>query len=1033
MRNCSGGYHCGFNDNQEEMKGIITITALILAISFNSYGQSAIVKDFTPICDTLAERIGQRTTVQGELKLKAVMKRGNSLDFYFTESLGDFPWRKGESKWFRKALRELFPEKYEGYRLGEIYSRGISLGQLETPDLTFNGNPAVSDNRKNPVAKRPHFVKREDRPEFDRGLSGMNIALWQSHGRYYDTKSERWRWQRPCLFQTCEDMFTQSFVIPYLVPMIENAGGYVLMPRERDIQTHEIISDNDTCYDGEGGRLIGRYEEKGKWTDAGEGFADTKPYYTDTENPFTLGTARQASAISPDDRKSASRVTWTADIPEKGEYSVYVSYKSLPESTSAARYTVHHLGGRTDFTVNQKMGGGIWIYLGTFEFEKEGRVVLENRTPKGYGHKNGSVVTADAVRFGGGMGNIARGSDDDTSGVSVSGMPRSAEAARYWLQWSGADAEIYSQNEGKDDYKDDYMSRGDWVAWLSGGSDANPGKKGKAVPIDLALGFHSDAGVTPGDSTVGTLAIYTLKSEGIRKYPTGESRMTSREYADIVQSQVVNDLRSEYDSLWSRRAIWDRGYRESRTPSCPSMLLELLSHQNFADMKYGLNPSFRFTASRAVYKGMLKYLSNRYGFQYVVQPLPVEDISVSFAKESGSGTRKAVLKWRQRHDPLEPTASADGYILHTRTDSGGFDNGKVIENIRRDGDTFSTEVKIMPGHIYSFRITACNRGGRSFPSETVSIGLPSEDTSDDRLVLVVNNFDRISSPAFFDTPSYAGFENGSDSGVPYIRDISFTGEMYQRRRDLQWASDDNPGFGASFSDKAGTVIAGNSFDYAFTHGKAIMAEGHPFCSCSNEAFCNDSTLVRTAWAVDIICGKQVTVPEGRSRESFRIFPEPMQDAIKRYTSKGGNIIISGSYIGTDIWDRVYPVTVDENFRKKSMDFAVKTLGFRWEGSHASRCGEVRAYGTWPSEARPSFSFCNAPNPKIYCVEAPDGIAPANASSRTFLRYADTSVSAGILYQGECYRTVCIGFPIEVLESDDDIRAIIARSLSFLSE
>ena len=50
------------------------------------------------------------------------------------------------------------------------------------------------------------------------------------------------------------------------------------------------------------------------------------------------------------------------------------------------------------------------------------------------------------------------------------------------------------------------------------------------------------------------------------------------------------------------------------------MLLELLSHQNFADMRYGLDPSFRFDVSRAVYKGVLRYLASQYATDYVVQP-----------------------------------------------------------------------------------------------------------------------------------------------------------------------------------------------------------------------------------------------------------------------------------------------------------------------------------------------------------------------------------------------------------------------------
>ena len=60
------------------------------------------------------------------------------------------------------------------------------------------------------------------------------------------------------------------------------------------------------------------------------------------------------------------------------------------------------------------MGGGTWIYLGTFEFDKgrKGSVKLDNGTPKGHSYKPGTAVTADAVRFGGGMGKIARGPKD---------------------------------------------------------------------------------------------------------------------------------------------------------------------------------------------------------------------------------------------------------------------------------------------------------------------------------------------------------------------------------------------------------------------------------------------------------------------------------------------------------------------------------------------------------------------------------------------------------------------------------------------
>ena len=1007
------------------MKRLLVITGLILTIGFNTHGQSTIIKDFKPVTDSLSTLIKEHNTVNGRLGLQAVMKRGANLDFYFTESLSDYPWYDGDVQWFRGQLKSLFPDEYSKYKLGDIYSKRIAYSNLVTPSLKSDGLPSNTRQRtKNP--SRRNIVTPLEGLDFSKGLDGRHIAVWQSHGYYYAEGPERWQWQRPTLFQTVEDMYTQSYVLPYLVPMLENAGAYVLMPRERDVQRNEVIADNDET-DARYG--IAAYTEKGKWTTAGTGFAALKPTYVGLENPFTDGTARQINCAQQG--KGNASAEWRPDIPERGEYAVYVSYKTVTNSTSSAHYTVHHLGGSDDFVVNQKMGGGTWIYLGTFEFAKgsDGYVTLTNETPEGYKFASGSVVTADAVRFGGGMGNIARAPKDDEDAVpEVSGMPRSAEGARYSLQWAGVTDKMFSQNEEKDDYKDDYMSRGDWVEWISRGSAMNSKKKGGlGIPVDLSFGFHTDAGITPDDAIIGTLAIYTLRSDGSQKLPDGESRMTSREFADMVQSQIVNDLRAEYDTLWNRRQIWDRSYRESRTPSAPAMLLELLSHQNFADMKYGLDPAFRFTASRAVYKGMLKYLSNRYGVQYAVQPLPVESMGVRFVDED-----RAVVSWSPVIDRLEPTAVPTGYILYTRVDDGGFDGGRIIE----DAECLSVEVDITPGHIYSYRVVAFNEGGKSFPSETVSIGMPFEGPAVSKAVLAVNNFDRISGPAFIDTPTYAGFDNRLDSGVPHIRDISFIGEMYDFRRQSEYVSNDNPGFGASYTHYAGHTVAGNTFDYPYVHGKAIMEAGYPFFSCSNERFCSDSTYRKAAWSVDLICGKQVTTVVGSGlQKRFEVFPTEMQAALTAFAADGGNILVSGAYIGTDIWNQIYPYEKNKEAVDAAKKFAQNTLGFKWGSISGSRKGVARYLRNDMIEELPSsvLEICNEINSVQYSVESPDGILPSGKSAASFMRYADSEISAGICKEGEGYRTVCLGFPIESLKSEEKINEIITLSLEFFSK
>lgn len=1024
------------------MKRLVLFTLLSALAMQAGICRSGIVEDFTPACKALDSLLYERTTVRGELELKAVMRRGGYLDFYFTSSLSDMPWTKADGEWFRKELRKRFPEEYAGYRLGRISSRGEKLETLVTGELGADGQPDDVPYRvKRGATSRRTIVERTGGPDFPCGLDGRHIALWQSHGLYFEQSTGRWEWQRPCLFQTVEDLFTQGFVLPFLVPMLENAGAYVMLPRERDFQTHEAIVDNDPyCEDtdpegGDGGRARGEYSETGDWKDAGCGFADAKAVYGGTDNPFRMGTARMSGCIAEGEGGTRSTAVWRPEIQDRGSYAVYVSYKTLPNSTDAAHYTVHHLGGVSEFLVDQRMGGGTWIYLGTFEFEKgsSGFISLDNTLPKSYRQRKRTVVTADAVKVGGGYGNIARSIEGDSLSLAVtSGMPRFTEGARYWLQWAGMDSTVYSLNERKDDYKDDFMSRGDWVAYMSGGSEMNPDQEGRNIPFDLSFALHTDAGCTPNDSTIGTLAIYTLKSENRRKLPSGEDRRTSREFANLVQSQIVRDIRENFDPDWNRRFIWDRGYRESRTPTCPSMLCELLSHQNFADMKSGQDPAFKFTVSRAIYKGMLKYLSNRYGCPYAVQPLPVNSFSVTF----GDGSLK--LKWKETEDSAEPTAKAEGFLLYTRLDDGAFDCGREIDAVKDSDGYYVYETSFEPGHIYSFRIEAFNSGGKSFPSETLAAGVPSSRMgtchATDSCILVVNNFDRVSGPAWFDYPGYAGFDNRIDSGVPYLQETAFTGVMYQNRRDIPWADDDNPGFGASYNDSAGSVIAGNSFDYPYVHGKAIMESGYPFCSSSSEAFCNDTSSIDGPWCVDLICGKQVTVMTQGGKERYRVFGWKMQDALSRYAADGGNILVSGADIATDIWDKVFPVPTDSTLRAASVKFAEEVLGFKYVCGFGSRTGVAAAVPYETGMPKISFgdriAFNNRLDSRLYSVEAPDGIAPSCPESRTFLRYEDTGISAATCADFGTRRTVCIGFPIETIKDSESMCRIMEASIGY---
>ena len=741
-------------------------------------------------------------------------------------------------------------------------------------------------------------------------------------------------------------------MVPYLMPMLENAGAVVFTPRERDWQRHEVIVDNDGT---------GTYQEvksrKGKWKNTPDaGFAIRRAIYTDGQNPFEEGTARFAQTEKKAERAFAQ---WIPDIPETGRYAVYVSYQSLPNSVTDAKYIVFHKGGATEFLVNQQMGGGTWVYLGHFEFDKgtneHGMVVLSNQS------KQKGVVCADAVRFGGGMGNIARGG-------LTSGLPRYLEGARYSAQWSGMPDEIYRRTDRENDYADDLNTRSHMVNYLSGGSVYNPSEKGLGVPLEMTLGLHSDAGFSKEDDWIGTLGIYTTNfNEG--KLNSGVSRYTSRDLTDMVLTGLQKDISARYGVIWPRRGMWNRNYSETRLPAVPSMILEILSHQNFADMKMGHEPDFKFTLARSVYKSILRYTATMHDEDYTVQPLPV----TRFAIEE-SGKNRFRLTWQGVIDPQEPSARPDAYIVYTRLGHGGWDNGTLVK-----GNSYTFEGE--EGLVYSFKVTALNKGGESFPSEILSAYQAKNSRG---TILIVNAFDRTSGPATIETPTLQGFDMARDPGIPYISTTSYCGPQYAFDR-TQIGKGEPQGLGYSTGDWEGMQIAGNTFDYPFLHGKAIQAAGgYSFVSCSDEAIEQSRIRMEDYPVVDIIFGAEKSVVS-----------QAMQNRITDYARQGGNLLVSGSYLGS-----ILPTSLAQG-----------TLKFTHGGSmYGVTTGE--AFG-----ANTSLTFPTKVNEKTYAVPSPDCLLPAGGSYSTFV-YTPGNYGAGIAYQGTDYRTFVLGFPFESIEGTE---------------
>ncbi|MFO7840896.1 MAG: hypothetical protein R6V48_01865, partial [Fidelibacterota bacterium] len=194
-----------------------------------------------------------------------------TLDIYFNRHFAYRPLREENVADMYQLLENELGNAYRNYTI-TMYSTGVPIHKL-IPNY-YIGEPSARNREKLPkIPDTPIPVVRNNSKPYmpSKGLNGRTIALWNSHGWYYENSLDRWEWQRARNFQIVEDIFPTAYVLKYLVPMLENAGANTFLPHERDINTNEVIVDNDDPGN--------TYIENGKWEEGGIGFAvGEKPY-----------------------------------------------------------------------------------------------------------------------------------------------------------------------------------------------------------------------------------------------------------------------------------------------------------------------------------------------------------------------------------------------------------------------------------------------------------------------------------------------------------------------------------------------------------------------------------------------------------------------------------------------------------------------------------------------------------------------------------------------------------------------------------
>jgi N-acetylmuramoyl-L-alanine amidase len=549
--------------------------------------------------------------------------------------------------------------------------------RLEKPEV--KQETTSSESRVVPKAGQNAAIGQ---PQPTGALTGASIFLSPGHGWAYNSSLGRWATQRTYTNGLIEDHSNAEACLQYLVRYLWNAGARVYTVRERDMNTNMVIVDNAAA------------TFSGTWTQ-------------ESMSGAYGGNHRYATTVTGSPTATA---TFTPNIPADGYYAVYVWYRPSAGGTTTAdaRITVKHTGGSTVWVQDQTKDGYTWKYIGTYYFQagsnpSKGSVVIDNASATA-----GSRVIADAVRFGGGMGDIP-----DNVSNTTSGWPRWEESGRYYAAFMGkSDWASYNTVTAMPSY-----AAWECESWESGRS--------------IYVAWHTNA-PNPGTGTES----YAYASGGFDAPFDGVPG--SVELRNFIHDEIINDIRAGYDPGWTNRGKHTNWYGElnpTYNNKMPAALTEIAFHDTPSDAAKLKDPVFRMIVARAVYQGIVKFFHSYYQATFPVNTqLPEPPTNLRVVRASANSV---TLSWNA---PPYNTGNgllgdpATGYKVYRSTDGKGFDNGTPVTG------TSYTVTGLAPGQVYYFRVTATNAGGESFPTETLAASCYVNGPNP---ILIVNGFDRL--------------------------------------------------------------------------------------------------------------------------------------------------------------------------------------------------------------------------------------------------------------------------------------------------
>lgn len=310
-------------------------------------------------------------------------------------------------------------------------------------------------------------------------------------------------------------------------------------------------------------------------------------------------------------------------------------------------------------------------------------------------------------------------------------------------------------------------------------------------------------------------------------------------------------------------------------------------------------------------------------------------------------------------------------------------------------------IDLLPEQLHQFRVTAVNAGGESMPSTEVCALCMGNDAP---RLLIVDGFQRVAGPRPVETPTQQGFDMLADPGVTDVRMPGYCG--IQTVFDKQYLG---RSLGQSGQEMEGMIVAGNTHDYSTRHAMDICQMMR--CNIGSATVgAVDRVPITQYQLMDIVMGAQRD--DGYSALRYKTFTPALMQTIQHFTISGGCVMVSGSYIASDM------LTAEE--RRFTADV------FKYENGGCQPNDSL----TLVSGMNTQVNVYRLPCEAHYSVPSMDVLVPVGNAFPS-MAYRPSGLPAAVAYPGQDYRCMAWGFPLECITDDQTRRSILYASLQFL--